>query len=99
MKRALSIILVFVICLGFLAGVSRPAHATGPNPAAMPDTLTQDVIAYMEGLDENDLVPVWITLSSPSKEEIEALVQSAVAGDLTPQEYYEARLRISYRKK
>lgn len=94
MKKALSIILAFVICFGFLAGVSRPAQATGPNPTAIPDTLTQDVIEYMEGLDENDLVPVWITLSSPSKEEIEALVQAAVAEDLTPQKYYEARLRI-----
>ena len=45
----------------------------------------------LNDLDDSDITPIWITLVSPSEEEIEAIVNERVSDDLSPQEYYEAR--------
>lgn len=94
MKKILAFILVTAFCCSLFVGIIVPASAADMIPSAYPDKLAQNVTDYMEGISQNTYVPVWIYLTTPSTAEIEAIVRQKVSEKLSPQEYYEARLKV-----
>ena len=94
MKRFLPFFLLSVILFSSFNTVSAEEYPAQSMLTAYPEKVAQNVIDYMESLPTDEIVTVWIFLSSPSTEEIEAIVRERVSEGFAPQEYYEARLKV-----
>ncbi len=94
MKKIMAFILTIAFCCSLFVGIIVPTSASEMISSIYSEKLAQNVIDYMEGINGNAYVPVWIYLTTPSTAEIEAIVKEKVSEELSPQEYYEERLNI-----